>query len=124
MRAPRPSPGRVSPHCRPPRPSPRLRISDEPLSNPSCPRRRRSNTPLQSLNLLNDPVFFEAAQSLARVEQASRPVHSRIDRAFELCLARKPSEHERSILTKLYAQQGPLAIARVLLNLDEFITRE
>ena len=50
-------------------PYPMLMNFDEPDSNTSCTRRRRSNTPLQSLNLLNDPVFFEAAQALAaRVE--------------------------------------------------------
>jgi len=106
-------------------PYPMLMNFDEPDSNTSCTRRRRSDTPLQSLNLLNDPVFFEAAEGLAaRVDQLSKPVSSKIDYAFELCLGRKPDDKERAILEKYYAQQGPLAAARVMLNLDEFVTRE
>ena len=108
-------------------PYPMLMNFDAPDSNTSCTRRRRSNTPLQSLNLLNDPVFFEAAQALAarvQVEQPAQPVPAQIDYAVELCLARKPTEHEQSILEKQYGQQGMLGVARVLLNLDEFITRE
>ena len=46
-------------------PYPFLVNFDEPDSTLSCTRRRPSNTPLQSLNLLNDPVFVEAAGALA-----------------------------------------------------------
>ena len=38
---------------------------DLPDTSRSCTHRERSNTPLQALNLLNDPNFFEAAQALA-----------------------------------------------------------
>ena len=38
---------------------------DAPDSNARLHAPARSNTPLQALNLLNDPVFFEAAQALA-----------------------------------------------------------
>lgn len=106
-------------------PYPMLMNFDEPDSNTSCTRRRRSNTPLQALNLLNDPVFLEAAQAVAgRAERASAAIPERIDYAFELCLARKPSQHEREILMEDYTHHGMLAVARVLLNLDEFVTRE
>ena len=46
-------------------PYPQLMMFDAPDSNVSCPKRERSTTPLQALNLLNDPVFFEAAQAMA-----------------------------------------------------------
>jgi len=119
-------------------PYPMLMNFDEPDSNTSCTRRRRSNTPLQALNLLNDPVFFEAAQALAaravreapalprptRADLAPR-LESQLDYAFELCTARKPNARELDTLAKFYARQNSLVeVARVLLNLDEFITRE
>jgi hypothetical protein len=130
---------------------------DEPDSNTTCTRRRRSNTPLQALNLLNDPVFFEAAQALATRVLEEKPggpeqQEQRIDYAFELCVSRKPSASETRRIMQYYAQQKQLlekdpkasesmqpfrpqgvdaldaaawvGVSRVLLNLDEFITRE
>ena len=106
-------------------PYPMLVNFDEPDSDTTCTRRRRSNTPLQSLNLLNDPVFYEAAEALAdRVEQSPKPVSVRIDEAFMLCLSRHPNPNERRILQAEYDRQKMLGVARALLNLDEFITRE
>jgi Protein of unknown function (DUF1553) len=135
-------------------PYPMLMNFDEPDSNTTCTRRGRSNTPLQALNLLNDPVFFEAAQALATrvLEEMPGGITQRLDYAFELVLARPPSEHERQRLTDYYEQQKQLlakdpkasegmqpfhpqgvdpldaaawvGVSRVLLNLDEFITRE
>ena len=46
-------------------PYPQLMLFDAPNSLVTCTRRERSTTPLQSLELLNDPVFFEGAQALA-----------------------------------------------------------
>jgi hypothetical protein len=97
---------------------------DEPDSNVSCTRRRRSNTPLQALNLLNDPVFYEAAEALAariQREGGSDPLAY----AFELCVARPPSKSERARIEQYRAQGGDwLGVSRILLNLDELITRE
>lgn len=47
-------------------PYPMLMTFDAPDSNATCTRRERSNTPLQALTLLNDPVFFECAQALGK----------------------------------------------------------
>ena len=92
------------------------------------PRRRLSDTPLQSLNLLNDPVFFEAAGALAKRVEEQAPGTSFSDRltyAFELCLGRKPTAQEKDRLATYFdKQQDWTGISRVLLNLDEFITRE
>ncbi len=103
-------------------PYPFLVNFDEPDSNLSCTRRTSSNTPLQALNLMNDPVFYEAAQSLAK------RVEGNLDRAFGLVLSRPPTEPERARLTQYSQSQPPgaawLNISRALLNLDEFITRE
>jgi hypothetical protein len=109
-------------------PYPFLVNFDEPDSDMACPRRRLSNTPLQSLNLLNDPVFFEAAGALAKRVQEQAPGTSFSDRltyAFELCLGRKPTAREKDRLATYFdRQQDWTGISRVLLNLDEFITRE
>ena len=138
-------------------PYPMLMNFDEPDSNTTCTRRSRSNTPLQALNLLNDPVFFEAAQALATRVLEEKPggpeqQEQRIDYAFELCVSRKPSASETRRIMEYYAQQKQLlekdpkasesmqpfrpqgvdaldaaawvGVSRVLLNLDEFITRE
>lgn len=120
-------------------PYPMLMNFDAPDMSVSCTRRSRSNTPLQALNLLNDEVFFEAAKALAwRVEEeaSSQSLAGKIEYAFRLCLGRKPTAKEHARLESFHHQQAalferekqPLAamvgVSRVLLNLDEFITRE
>ncbi|MCU1263528.1 MAG: hypothetical protein JWO80_6413, partial [Bryobacterales bacterium] len=111
-------------------PYPFLNNFDEPDSDIACTRRRTSNTPLQALNLLNDPVFYEAAQALAyRVEtEAPKDFDGRLNYLFALCLDRKPDAHERERLSAYYKTQPSesawLGLSRVMLNLDEFITRE
>ena len=85
-------------------PYPQMANFDAPDANVSAAQRRRSNTPVQALNLLNDPVFFEAAQTLAvRILQESAPGwNERLDTAFQLCLSRKPSRSERDRLASYY----------------------
>jgi hypothetical protein len=104
-------------------PYPMLTNFDAPDSNVACSRRSRSNTPLQALNLMNDPVFFEAAQAFAkRVEKEE--AGKRIPFAFRSALGRDPSARESERLAKFVDEQGWVAAARVLMNLDEFIVRE
>ncbi|MBI5085546.1 MAG: PSD1 domain-containing protein, partial [Acidobacteria bacterium] len=87
-------------------PYPMLMNFDEPDSNVACSRRRRSNSPLQALNLLNDPVFIEAAQAFAlRVTREAAP-ERRLDYAFELALGRAPSARERERMQKFLDQQA------------------
>ena len=102
-------------------PHPALMVFDSSDGFSACTRRIRSNTPLQALTLLNDEAFYECAQALAkRVEHAESP----INHAFNLCLARKPSTDERERLSELLRETDWPTVARVLLNLDETITRE
>ncbi|MBI5769397.1 MAG: PSD1 domain-containing protein [Verrucomicrobia bacterium] len=98
-------------------------------------RRSRSNTPLQALTLLNDPVYVEAAAALAARIVRERPdagVPARVTHAFRLCLTREPTAAERVTLEELFAQQNAThrdeqvawqAVASALLNLDETITK-
>jgi hypothetical protein len=106
------------------------------------------------LNLLNDPVFVEAAQALAARIWTESPADDtqRLDHAFLLTLARFPTAEEAERLLSYVEQQRTrftsedaavdellqngvfdgdsneraawVALASVLLNLDEFITRE
>ena len=95
---------------------------------PVC-RRERSNTSLQALNLLNDPVFVEAAQALAHRVETEAPggtFQNRLNHAFRLALGREPAEGETRSLSRYWARPAAswTGIASILLNLDEFITRE
>ncbi|QNN24621.1 DUF1549 domain-containing protein [Planctomycetales bacterium ZRK34] len=67
-------------------------------------RRIRTNTPLQALVTLNDPVYIEAAQALARriVSEAAPTVDARIAYGFRLVLIRPPHRDEIARLTRLY----------------------
>ena len=71
-------------------PYPMLITFDAPDSNVCCSRRERSNTPLQALTLLNDTVFVECAQALARRILAEKVEgrQERIRYGFRLCVAR------------------------------------
>jgi hypothetical protein len=71
-------------------------------------KRSRSNTPLQALTLLNDPVYVEAAQALVTRtlrERASANVEDRLRHMFRGCVGREPSAHERDALRRLYNAQ-------------------
>jgi len=96
-------------------PPPSLSVFDAPEGFSSCTRRIRSNTPLQALTLLNDAAYFELARALEKIIQSDG-----LETAFERCVSRKPSAEEKELLGKL----DTLSQARVLLNLDETITRE
>jgi hypothetical protein len=120
-------------------------------------RRSRSNTALQALTTLNEPVFFECAKALARRASAeSGPtLESRIAYAFRCVLSRQPTPDELAELSSFYERQKSrvaegwvnasdlagdpatlrasapptqvaalAAVARILLNLDEAITKE
>ena len=96
-------------------------------------RRIRTNTPLQALHLANDPVFVEFATALgARVEsEGPKDDAGRINFAYRVCFARAPSGAEAARVQayldakrKTDSKTAWAAVARVLMNLDEFITRE
>lgn len=107
---------------------PLLMNFDAPDRTVSCARREVSNTPLQPLNLMNDPAFVEAAQALAALI-LEQPPASRIDFAFQRCYSRPPTGRERDLLLSYLNQRQPetagwFGASRALLNADEFLTRE
>lgn len=142
-------------------PYPMLTNFDAPNGDSACVRRTRSNTPLQALTTLNEPLFMEAARALGqRMLQEGGPSDSnRLSLGFRLCTSRTPTSVELATLEKLLNKErtrfaegwvSPIEIlsggkelkdkppegmtptqwasytlvARVLLNLDETITRE
>jgi hypothetical protein len=65
-------------------------------------RRGRTNTPLQAFVTLNDPVFVECQQALARrVVSGAKDTTERIRLMFELGLARLPNDAEIKSMTQL-----------------------
>ena len=142
-------------------PPPSLGLFDAPDGTTSCTRRNRSNSPLQSLTLLNDEAFVEFAGALAKrtLKEGGASDADRFNYFYELVLGRKPLAKESARLTAFLAAQrqaynedaksaadlltrpgmtleagAPLAqaaelaawtsVARVMFNLDDFMTRE
>jgi len=135
-------------------PHPYLSLFDVPDASEACTRRSRSNTPVQALTLLNDPTFMEAAVALARrivSEPVPQTDAERLNWVVRECLGRTPTGEELKALADLLAKQEAqfekdskrasvitgsaddaqatslatwTSVARALLNLDEFITRE
>lgn len=111
-------------------PYPMLISFDAPDSSVSCSRRERTNSPLQALTLLNDPVFFECAEVMGN-SFIGRPPETAIRDMFVRCLSREPNDQELdSLLTafqdfeKMKSVDPMTGIARIVMNLDEFITRD
>jgi len=86
-------------------PYPSFATFDAPNRETCVIRRDRSNTPLQAFVTLNDPVFIEASQALARrlMKEASTD-EARLRRAYVLCLAREPDAAEVATLQTLLAR--------------------
>jgi mono/diheme cytochrome c family protein len=127
-------------------PYPMLLTFDAPDANVCAIRRERSNTPLQALTLLNDPVFVECARALGwrTLDEGGADVPARVAFAVRTTLGREPDADESRLLVALFGRlrahyeahpdeartlAGSVeaaawtALARTLLNLDEFLTR-
>jgi hypothetical protein len=87
-------------------PYPSMVTFDAPGRNVCAVSRPRTNTPLQALVTLNDPVYVEAAQALARrmVREGGVGVSDRASYGFRLCLSRPPRPEELRRLNDLYQQ--------------------
>ncbi len=142
-------------------PNPMLQSFDAPNGDFACVRRSRSNTPLQALVTLNEPLSMECARALAlrTVKDGGEKDGERLVYAFRRVLSRQPTDKESEVLLSLLNKEKdrfvkrdakPLDLAfsrpeeitqmpnditpaqmaawtvvtRVLLNLDETITKE
>jgi hypothetical protein len=133
-------------------PYPSMAAFDAPNREVCALRRTRSNTPLQALVTMNDPVFVEAAQALGkRIANATGSTAEKMSYGFRLCLARQPRPPELRRLITFYEQTKAdydgkpdsarelagsvpqksdvaefaawTAVGNVLLNLDETLMR-
>ena len=105
---------------------------DAPTGEACLAKRDVSNSPLQALTLLNDQMFMEAAQAMAKAVIAESPDDdSRLTNTFRRCLTRPPAADELTMLKTFLAKQRAnkldgealwTALCRAVLNLDEAIT--
>ena len=81
-------------------PHPGMLLFDAPFRETCALRRSRSNTPLQALNLLNDPTYVEAARFLAQrmIKEGGTTIEKRLTHGFRLLLGRNPSPQELRVL--------------------------
>ena len=89
-------------------PYPSMVLFDAPSRERSCIRRNLSNTPLQALVLLNDPVVFEAARAFGGrilLESESSTDPARIEYAFEAALARPSNTAESELFQAFVLKQ-------------------
>ena len=110
-------------------------------------RRINTNTPLQALNTLNDPVYFEAARHLAKqMLQLEGNVEEKLAQAYQITMRQPAGKEKLNLLKELYSkmkshykqnpqeaetlagkQGGELAamavVANTLLNMDEFLVK-
>jgi hypothetical protein len=90
-------------------PYPSMATFDAPSREICAIKRVRTNTPLQALVTLNDSVYVEAAQALARriVREGGSSIEDRVRYALQLCLCRPPRPEQVERLIGLY--QGEYA---------------
>jgi hypothetical protein len=138
-------------------PHPTMNVLDAPDREVCIVRRNITNTPLQALTLLNDPIFVEAARKLAEraIHEGGSTPQTRVAFVFRLAVGRAADEREMRILQKsldqmlaAYRADEPAArsliavgaaasdptlsaselaaytaVANIILNMDEVITR-
>jgi hypothetical protein len=87
-----------------------------------APKRIRSTTPLQALNLLNSGFMMQASGFFAeRLERdAGSSVEAQARRAFQLAFQREPTTEERVRSAEFIREQGLKIFCRALLNANEF----
>ncbi len=85
-------------------PNPAMLVFDAPFREACTLRRPRTNTPLQALNLMNDPTYVEAARFLAErmLSEADEDLASQLSYGFRLVLSRRPTSAEQEVLTNAF----------------------
>ena len=88
-------------------PPPNMTTFDAPSRESCTLRRLPTNTPVQAFVTMNDPVFVECAQALARrmVREGGADPTARVRFALRLCLGRPPSDEQVKTLVTLYESE-------------------
>ena len=86
---------------------PSFQTFDAPSRETCTLQRPRTSTPLQSLVVMNDPVYVEAARSFATriLQQRGLSLEEQLAFAFRVALARPPEKRELAVLEKTYREQ-------------------
>ena len=98
-------------------------VFDCPDASQSVPKRSRSTTPLQALNLLNSSFLMQQADLFSdRLKKdAGTNTFDQVNRAFSLCFNRLPSPAEARDASLFIQSEGLSQFARALLNTNEFV---
>ncbi|MGD1893781.1 MAG: DUF1553 domain-containing protein [Cyclobacteriaceae bacterium] len=128
-------------------PYPSMIAFDGPSREFCVTRRINTNTPLQALVTLNDPVYIEAAKALAeKMQQSAGDLSGQLKFGYERAVVREADQSKMQQLAKLYEeaqlyyQENPeeiekmvgeddaelaalTVVANAILNLDEFVTK-
>lgn len=88
-------------------PNPAMLVFDAPFREMCAVRRSRTNTPLQALNLMNDPTYVEAARFLAQrmIREGGHSPREQLTHGYHLVLARQPSPTELSVLSNAFHRE-------------------
>ncbi len=95
---------------------------DCPDAATSVPRRSRSTTPLQALNLLNSPFMLQQSELFAaRLRKEAETPEAQVKQAWWLCFGRPPESGELSESLAFISEEGLEAFCRAVLNSNEFV---
>lgn len=97
-------------------------VFDCPDFNQVVPKRGRSTTPLQALNLLNSSFVLQQAELLvARLQREAETPEGRIDLAHRLCFNRPAAADEIGLALEFIEHTDWPSFARAMLNANEFV---
>ena len=96
---------------------------DCPDASQSVPKRSRSTTPLQALNLLNSRFIMQQADFLVKrlEKEEGKNLSAQVARAWQLCFNRPPEPNELRDSLAFLKTEGKQQFARALLNANELI---
>ena len=103
-------------------PDPFMTTLDCADSSQSTPARNETQTPLQSLTMLNSDFSLEMSKRFARrIELESADQSERIQKVVQESLGRSPTELELSTMGEFVQQHGLANLIRIVFNLSEFV---